>query len=168
MEGKTMRFWMCLAFVAVAGGCGGKQTSSYPKNQDFKALQATLATNRLAVGPKANASTRSRDEAYLLRTPHEKWTMSEAATYALVRIGAPAVEQLRQELIHDDVPRRLRAIDILARIGPDAKAAVPDLVKMLQANDIRVRKYAARALGQIGPDAGVAVPDLIKALNSGK
>ena len=151
---------LCLTLV----GCGGNGAkSSFPTDEQFKALQSQLATTRAT--KTTNTPRNGTRDSYLLKTHHEKWTVSEAATYALVRIGQPAVAQLRQELKAADAKRKLRAIDILARIGPDAKDAVPDLITMLQSGNERVKKYAARALGQIGPDAGAAVPQLIKALN---
>ncbi len=57
------------------------------------------------------------------------------------------------------------AAQALGRIGPEAKAAVPALIKAL-VDDPRntVRSHAAQALGQIGPEAKAAVPALIEAL----
>ncbi len=50
----------------------------------------------------------------------------------------------------------------LARLGPDAKAAVPRLVKLL---DSRVGGCAAaRVLGSIGPEAKAAIPELERLL----
>jgi HEAT repeat protein len=65
---------------------------------------------------------------------------------------------------------RSEAIRSLARLGPKAKAAVPDLIKVLEAPEDR--KYAQSyvgplheavdALGKIGPDARSAVTALVK------
>ena len=51
---------------------------------------------------------------------------------------------------------------ILGRMGPEAKAAVPALTKMLSSQDDR--GAAVDALGQIGPGAKTAVPVLAKLL----
>ena len=53
---------------------------------------------------------------------------------------------------------------VLARIGPDAADAVPELTDLLDDPEQDVRKAAARALGQIGPDAAEAVPALMRQL----
>ncbi len=64
----------------------------------------------------------------------------------------------------DDGPIRLIAAEALGRIGPDAKAAIPDLIAAMGDPDSRVRAEAARALGGIGPDAAAAIPDLVRLL----
>jgi HEAT repeat protein len=48
----------------------------------------------------------------------------------------------------------------LGWFGPDAKEAVPALIKALADPDLGVRLDAATALGAIGPDAKDAVPAL--------
>jgi len=55
----------------------------------------------------------------------------------------------------------------IASIGPDAKAAIPELIVMLQSGG-NATEPAAKALGAIGPNAGAAVPPLLKALRSDK
>ncbi|MBA7677473.1 hypothetical protein ES703_85731 [subsurface metagenome] len=52
--------------------------------------------------------------------------------------------------------------DILARkkTPPEAKAAVPILIKLLKDNDAEMRRYAAYALWTIGEDAKAAIPAL--------
>ena len=59
---------------------------------------------------------------------------------------------------------RQTAAGALGKIGPEAKAAVPDLSKALKDEDKYVRQTAVRALGDIGPEARDAVPALIEAL----
>ena len=65
----------------------------------------------------------------------------------------------------------------LGEIGPDAKAAVPALVKLLKdlnkdsddpvehMRSMALQSAAVHSLGQIGPDAKGAIPDLAKMLN---
>lgn len=60
--------------------------------------------------------------------------------------------------------KRIRAALLLAELGPEAKAAVPTLVRALKDKDPFVRDAAASALGRIGPAAREAVPDLIALL----
>jgi len=56
------------------------------------------------------------------------------------------------------------AIEILRWIGPEAKAAVPALVKTLEDSDTNVRWSAAEALGHIGPVTDEVMPALVKTL----
>jgi HEAT repeat protein len=56
---------------------------------------------------------------------------------------------------------RLQAARLLARLGPEAKSAVPALVRALQDKDPFIRETAASALGRIGPAARKAAPDII-------
>ena len=64
-------------------------------------------------------------------------------------------------------PVRLRAYAArgLGLLGPEAAAAVPDLIAALHDKDEWVRSAAADALGGIGPEARAAVPALINGLN---
>jgi HEAT repeat protein len=59
---------------------------------------------------------------------------------------------------------RQSAADGFKLLGPAAKSAVPDLVRLLNLSDKAVAANAAKCLGGIGPDARQAVPDLIKAV----
>jgi HEAT repeat protein len=59
---------------------------------------------------------------------------------------------------------RIQAALLLARLGPEAKAAVPALVRALKDRDPFVRDAAAGALGRIGPAAKEAAPELITLL----
>ena len=68
----------------------------------------------------------------------------------------------------DDGPIRLIAAEALGRIGPEAKAAVPDLIAALDGPDSRVRCEAVRALGAIGPDSAPAIPNLVRQLVRGQ
>ena len=53
----------------------------------------------------------------------------------------------------------------LGEAGPKAKAAVPDLSKLLQHKDPEMRHAGGATLGDIGPDAKSAAPLSIKALS---
>ncbi len=66
-----------------------------------------------------------------------------------------------KQLEHEDVRVRLVAVQALMRKGPDAKTAVPALIRRLRDDDESVRVNAQRALAAIGK---TAVPDLIIAL----
>jgi HEAT repeat protein len=96
--------------------------------------------------------------------PLDAWTEQQAAADALGRIGPPAVPPLVAALESSDPQARLRAAEVLARMGSDAKDAVPALTRLLDDPNESIRKAATRALGRIGPAAEEAVPALVRAL----
>lgn len=96
--------------------------------------------------------------------PIEDWSEQETAADALGRIGPPAVPALVDALKSPDAAVRLKAAEVLARMGTDAKEAATPLTLVLDDNDERVRKAATRALGMIGEEAAPAVPALMRSL----
>ena len=96
-----------------------------------------------------------------------EWSEQDAATDALGRIGGAAVPPLVSALHNPDPAVRLKAVEVLGRMGEDAQGAVPELVQLLNDPDAEVRKSAARTLGRIGPGAGAAVPALMQKLFEG-
>jgi HEAT repeat protein len=79
------------------------------------------------------------------------------------RAGPRAMQALRDTLKSDQTKIRMAAVQSLGVIGPDAKAAVPDLVDVATHDPDRlVRIYAAVSLGQIDSGSGEAVEPLIK------
>jgi hypothetical protein len=96
--------------------------------------------------------------------PFGQWTEQEAAADALGRIGPAGVPALAQALQSRDPEVRLKATEVLGRMGEDAKDAVPELVRLLDDPDLAVRKAAARTIGRIGPAAKDAVPALMRSL----
>lgn len=79
----------------------------------------------------------------------------------------PAPVALLAKAVQDgNAEVRMLAIDGLARSGPRAGRAVPELVAALKDQDERVGMLAIDALGAIGPAASEAVPALLGALRS--
>jgi RNA polymerase sigma factor (sigma-70 family) len=91
--------------------------------------------------------------------------VGDAASQALGNLGAEAVPALL-EVAKDKtaLAPRIRALQAMCSIGPDAKAAVPLLIDWVKEEDARVRSEVILALGNIGPGAKAAVPVLIEAL----
>src|SRR5262249_46617876 len=66
------------------------------------------------------------------------------------------------ELKSPDQATRLNAAEAITSLGPQAKAAVPDLIPMLDWTASVEQIAAAIALAKIGPDAAPAIPALQK------
>jgi len=96
--------------------------------------------------------------------PFDQWTEQEVAADSLGRIGAAAVPALVEALRNPDPTVRLKAVEVLGRMGDDAAPAVPDLVRLLADPNPDVQKAATRTLGRIGPAANAAVPALMQKL----
>lgn len=96
----------------------------------------------------------------------------------ILRLGEPAVQFLAAVL--DDTgldewsaanisaqcgsDQRIQAALLLARLGPEAKSALPALVRALKDRDTFVRDAAASALGRMGSAAKDATPEVIALL----
>jgi HEAT repeat protein len=74
--------------------------------------------------------------------------------------AAELAEMLRSE----DPAVQVQGAYGLARLGPEAREALPALAAALKAPDVRVRQNAAAALAAIGPQAAGAVPALTETL----
>jgi HEAT repeat protein len=85
------------------------------------------------------------------------------ALHTLAEGGAEVVPALIEALDHKEA--RYWTTLILAEIGPDAKAAVPALVKTLVDERPEVRIQTLVALGEIGPAARPAAAAAIKSLD---
>jgi HEAT repeat protein len=97
-------------------------------------------------------------------------SLGALAIEALEKIGAEGDEEvvaiLAGLLEAGDARVRHRAAFALKRLGPNARSAMPALVKALKSPDVVVRRWAADALGQFGEaDVRAAQPALIAALD---
>ena len=164
---------LALLVMAASGGCtrspqGPTKEVEVP-NSGAPILTSSERTAQELAGkrpPRAIAQAsfvQPVDEAPPIK-PFEQWTDQEAAADALGRIGATAVPDLVTALQSQDAAVRLKAIEVLGRMGSDARDAVPQLINLLDDPDPAVRKAAARTLGLIGPAANAAVPALMRKL----
>jgi len=87
------------------------------------------------------------------------------AVYALATIGKPASAALTNRFLHSDPIKCLHVCDVLALIGPDADAAVPTLIKIVNRKQNQVCSHGLRALGAIGTRPEIVVPELKKFLS---
>ena len=133
-----------------------KVLNSYTRTDPFGMSYSEGEQPILEIGPPAIP--------YLLRALKDRDNPAKDA-YAALWSRLP--RRLQKVFPEPFSPARLRAYAArgLGLFGPDAAAAVPDLVEALHDKDEWVRSAAASALGDIGPKARVAVPALINGLN---
>jgi HEAT repeat protein len=113
------------------------------------------------IGPEAKAAA----PALASLVNDSSYANSTMAARALIRIGPPAVASVVPLLQDPRAAVRKTAAEILGRIGPEAKEAVPALTRALTDTDRGVRLQATTALGQIDPgNAAVRAAELIAAL----
>lgn len=96
-------------------------------------------------------------------------TVVANAIEALSAMGPKALKNIDDALANQDL--RHYAVQLVARIGPEAESAVPALIKELgkkieDDDDFEFIREAHFALAQIGPNAKDAVPSLVKSLSS--
>ena len=107
------------------------------------------------IGPDAKAAVPALIEALRSR--------DVAAAGALRGVGTFMFGQM------DDGPIRLIAAEALGRIGPDAKAAIPDLLAGAgRPGFAGALRGGPAALGGIGPDAAQAIPEFVRRIVRGQ
>jgi HEAT repeat protein len=129
----------------------------------MKRKDSFLRGRYVAIWPKLPAIMKSR-----LKQPMSAAAIRVKAVGALRQMGHPFTDSdiglsaLTTALNHPDIELRSRAEGALGDLGPQAKAAVPTLIKSVER---RTRTGTGHmdingiwALGRIGPDAKVALP----------
>jgi serine/threonine protein kinase len=86
------------------------------------------------------------------------------ATHSLLALRKANLAKIRAGLQDPHPKVRAQAAQDLARLGPQARLAVPDLIRVLSDSNKEVRLLAFVALAQIGPAAAPAVSRLTRAL----
>jgi HEAT repeat protein len=85
---------------------------------------------------------------------------------ALASLGESAMPKLIKALDNDDM--QALAVEVIRRLGPKAKSAVPALILEMKDPGADYRREVEFAIGSIGPDAKAAVPTLIEHLTNEK
>lgn len=129
------------------------------KNLGIEAAEALkeLRPANQAVALELVAALDGPDENVRLASAVALWRIDKNAR------ALPAVTKLLRS--NDPLVRGTAATDLGGEFGPDAKAAVPDLVKRLFDPFAAVRSASAEALGRVGPDAKAAVKPLLALLD---
>src|SRR5207244_7129216 len=79
-----------------------------------------------------------------------------------VEAAVPAIVRM----LWEDGPSRLKAIEVLGRLGAPAKPAIASLGQLLKVADIEARLQAALALWKIDHRAAESLPVLVAALKT--
>lgn len=146
-----------LGGIGSRGGAAALLEALGDPNEPVRAA-AAQALARLGPGPAEVSGL-----AAALASP-DRYVVAFAA-WSLGNLGdaaEPAVAELGRVLGREDTNDVVTRA--LARIGPAATAAVPDLVRALRSENATHRWRAARTLGRIGPGAEPAVAALAAAL----
>jgi HEAT repeat protein len=118
------------------------------------------------LGPEARHLGPQLIESLRDRNSFVRWV----AARGLGRIGSPPVAGTIEglgRLTHDpDLSVRAAVSYALEQFGPDAEAAVPDLLREANRGDAEVRQAVLKALGAIGKDGKRAVPLIARELTN--
>lgn len=147
-----------LGRLKLADDASLKAIVEHLSDEDAQVRRAAVRALRMVDAPRASVRPLVIK---LLNDPDPSIAMR--ALSALVEGGVEVVPALASAL--DEREARYWACLALGEIGPQAKAAVPNLIKSLTDDRPEVRLQAALALAEIGPDAKPAAGELIKLLN---
>ncbi len=145
-------------------------------DRDSGGREATVAVRACGVlrsfGHKASPAL----SALIQSLDSDDWQLRSVAEAAIAAMGPagkaaiPRLMRLLQEQPANDPPNnkinlQAGAVWALGKLGPDARIAVPMMIKALETDqDPRMRGAAAEALGNFGDGAKHAIPALRKAL----
>lgn len=157
-QGRPASVWLA-QYSRTVGPWFSSGTWPVPTNREWKAecTAAKAAIHRMGtiILPVLLRMASARDLAWKAR----------AREVAFKRLPQKlAVKVLEMWPVNYPFQDRQSAADGFKLLGPTAKSAVPDLVRLLNVSDKGVAATAAKCLGGIGPDARQALPALIKAV----
>jgi HEAT repeat protein len=106
--------------------------------------------------PELRQALRDADPVVRVRAAWALWEVDRQTRDTVPLLIQEAQIRLRQ-------PPGVTALRMLGRMGPEAKAAVPDLLALMKREpDLGTRLELARTLGAIGPASREAVPALLE------
>lgn len=147
-----------------------------PEDKQRQAAAMTLLAGKLgdkdrdAAHMAARAIAELEPTADVIRPVMEKLIAGSDAETAdrifnsLASIG-PKIMPLAINALKDPSPlRRERAMRVLAKVGPEAAPAVPELINIAKGDDAKQKIEALFAIGAIGPAAAAAAPAAVASL----
>jgi len=134
---------------------------SYAKlNPSVKAMKAGDLS---PLSPVLQDPTMKKMEQDIMAILEKANLKDEKATRAM--LSPSSVPGLIMMLKDPDDQVRIKALQLVRIMGPDAKAAIPALIEAVRDPDVMVRTVAIGAIGAMGPDAVQALPVLREALS---
>jgi HEAT repeat protein len=141
-------------------------------------VSEALTVLRDALVSEKSGALRPIDFLELPESVKDRYVYLDPVGESIARFGERAVPVLADLLDNGDLDEwsadnlsaqcganaRVQAALLLAKLGPEAKAAVPALVRALKDRDPFIRDAAASALGRIGSAAQKAAPEFIALL----
>jgi HEAT repeat protein len=130
-------------------------------------LRISVMTTLGAIGPEARAAVPMLTAALDKKEPRYLRCTAAEAVWKIEPQNERIVPALRDILRgpKTDTANRAQAIRVLGQIGPKAKAAVPDLAKIIQDDEVAMRLAAIATVAEIGSGAQAAIPALTAALD---
>ncbi|HVW00915.1 MAG TPA: HEAT repeat domain-containing protein, partial [Planctomycetaceae bacterium] len=135
------------------------------KDKDL-ALQASAARGLLIWAADDAELVRECVTVLLSALVSDREEVQIEAEHGLTEAGAPAVLPVIDVLkTNKDVEVQTLACEVLGMIGPDARLAVPELIKLLHTRNVDLRSRAALALGMLQSDSEQSVKALLPLLH---
>jgi HEAT repeat protein len=168
-DSESSIVWQVAALLARQGREGAAVLARALAEKNSEA-RLYAASSLAELGPHAKEAVPALRKALTDEDP----LLRERAARSLLRIdrdlgvkeGVPVLARLLGDETYpsdrrDAIPR------VLANVGPEARAAVPALVTLLEKWGWGLFNLAPHALGRIGPGAAAAVPALLKIIETG-
>ncbi|MEO1399870.1 MAG: S-layer homology domain-containing protein [Cyanobacteria bacterium J06635_1] len=111
---------------------------------------------RTEAGPETTPETPSVDQAVqaqleILKTAQQDRPTLDRVAEELSKLGVPAIRAVTDLLKDDDPVVQASAAYVLGKLGSDAIASIPELIKQLRNGDAEVRSASNHALNHIDP-----------------
>lgn len=141
----------------------GWKISGWMKEEPFyQGMPTSYWRQRLQAERFVGEKKRFPNLGFFLRMQINPDYMEEA--HGLLLEGGPEAVPVLIELLRDNDSYFFFVCQVLGKIGPEAKAAVPDLLEFLKDQDPIRRLWAACALSRIDPSIKAGRPILMEAL----
>jgi HEAT repeat protein len=156
--------------IVALGEVGGKAKAAVSHLIEIALDQSRLGYRRYALDALRKIGIEAHEAVpgltSILQREEEKYILQAAAQAFLAINKEKAIQVLMQSLKSPRPDTIYMAIWALGEAGPDAKTAIPNLIKKLETEEYT--QNVLRALTEMGPCAAEAIPAIVKALKARK
>jgi HEAT repeat protein len=176
-EDNSSRFMLaCEALAGVDPATAAETLGEVLRDKTNDGRRSWALTELLKLAPQGREALPGLKE--MVNDPKAEVVLRVQAMRMLWRLKEPAeplVAALVEVVTADQSPAGVQALEALGEMGPDAKPALPVLLKLLQDRSIPLsgkywgpphRAAVIHAIGGIGPEARTAVPLLLDCLKT--